>query len=97
VGIEVPDFPDPGLGPGELTAQTHTVLQALRELGDDVDRAVMAFHLDDFSTAAIAEALGLTPQRVRDIKKKVRAALKTRLSGHISWEGGSHDEPGQEQ
>jgi len=59
------------------------VLEALRGL-DEQARAVMAFHLDDFPTAAIADALGLTEQRVRDVKKKARAALKTALAGHMS-------------
>jgi hypothetical protein len=37
-----PDLPRPGPGPGELTGQTQTVLQARRGL-DEQARAVMAF------------------------------------------------------
>jgi len=82
-GAAIPDLPHPGPGPGELTAQTQMVLQALRGL-DEQSRAVMAFHLDDFPTAAIADALEITEQKVRDVKKRARAALKTTLAGHMS-------------
>jgi RNA polymerase sigma factor (sigma-70 family) len=75
-GVDVPDQPYPGPGPGELTAQTQTVLQALRRL-DEEAREVMAFYLDDFTSTQIAAALNLTEQRVRDVKKKARAALAT--------------------
>lgn len=78
----MPDLPDPALEPGEMTAQTQMVLQALRSL-DDQARAVMAFQLDDFPTAVIADALDLTEQRVRDMKKKARTALKTALAGQM--------------
>ena len=47
----------------------------------------MAFYLDDFPTATIADALDLTEQRVRDVKKKARAALKTALADHLSDRG----------
>ena len=76
-----PDLPHSGLEPGELTAQTQMVLQALRTL-DEESRAVMAFHLDDFTTKEIAAALELTEQRVRDVMKKARAALRTALTNH---------------
>jgi RNA polymerase sigma factor (sigma-70 family) len=59
------------------------VLQTLRGLDED-ERVVMAFYLDDFPTAEIASALNLTEQKVRDIKKKARAALKIALAGHMS-------------
>ena len=88
----IPDLRDPALGPCELTAEAQTVLQALRNL-DEQARAVMAFHLDDFPTGAIADALDITEQRVRDVKKKARAALKITLAGHAyPPEGGSHYE-----
>jgi RNA polymerase sigma factor (sigma-70 family) len=82
-GAVIPDLPDPGLGPSELTTQTQMVLQTLRGLDED-ERVVMAFYLDDFPTEEIATALNLTEQRVRDIKKKARAALKIALAGHMS-------------
>jgi RNA polymerase sigma factor (sigma-70 family) len=91
-GAVIPDLPDPGPGPAELTAQAQTILQALRSL-NELERSVMAFYLDDFPTTAIAEALNLTEQKVRDVKKKARAALKTTLAGTMSPEGGSNDEP----
>ncbi len=84
----IPDLPHSEPWPDELIAQTQTVLQALRNL-DEQARAVMAFYLDDFPTAAIADALHLTEQKVRDVKKKARATLKTALAGHLSA-GGRH-------
>jgi RNA polymerase sigma factor (sigma-70 family) len=76
-----PDLPHSGLEPGELTAQTQLVLQALRAL-DEESRAVMAFHLDDFTTKDIAAALELTEQRVRDVRKKARVSLRAALINH---------------
>ena len=83
---EIPDLPSLGPDPGELTVQTQMVLQALRNL-DEEARAVMAFDLDDFPTADIAAALEITEQRVRDVKKKARAALKSALAGLVASEG----------
>jgi RNA polymerase sigma factor (sigma-70 family) len=79
-GGDTPDLPDPGPGPGRLTVLTQTVLQTLRSL-DQETRAVAAFYLDDFSTEEIAHAMDLPEQRVRDVKKKARAALKGALAG----------------
>jgi RNA polymerase sigma factor (sigma-70 family) len=76
---EIPDTPAPGLEPGELTAQTQAVLQALRSL-DKEAQAVMAFRMDGFPSAVIAETLDITEQRVRDVVKKARAALKRILA-----------------
>jgi DNA-directed RNA polymerase specialized sigma24 family protein len=78
-GAEIPDLPCPRPGPGETTVETQLVLQALRNI-DEEARAVMAFGLDDFTTAEIAGALGITEQRVRDVRKKARAALKRALA-----------------
>jgi RNA polymerase sigma-70 factor (ECF subfamily) len=82
----VPDQPIPGPGHAELTAQAHAVLHALRSL-DPEARAVMAFHLDSFTTADTATALGITPQRTRDVMKKARAALKRQLIRTTATEG----------
>jgi RNA polymerase sigma factor (sigma-70 family) len=76
---EIPDIPASGLEPGELTAQTQAVLQALHNL-DEEARAVMAFRMDGFPTGVIAETLDITEQRVRDVVKKARAALKRVLA-----------------
>ena len=84
---EIPDLPNLGPDPGELTVQTQMILQSLRNL-DKEARAVMAFDLDDFPTADIAAALEITEQRVRDVKKKARAALKLALAGLVASEGG---------
>jgi RNA polymerase sigma factor (sigma-70 family) len=87
----VPDSPHPGLEPGELTVQTQTVLKTLRGLSPQ-ERAVMAFHLDDFSTAEIAAALGISDQKVRDARKKARAALRRAFAQAEVTEGGTHGE-----
>jgi RNA polymerase sigma factor (sigma-70 family) len=76
---EIPDIPSPGLEPGELTAQTQAVLDALRSL-DRQAQTVMAFRMDGFPTAAIAGTLGVTEQRVRDVTKKARTTLKRILA-----------------
>jgi RNA polymerase sigma factor (sigma-70 family) len=75
---EIPDFADPALEPGELTAQTQGVLHALQGL-DDEARAVMAFRIDHIPVSIIADTLGITEQRVRDVTKKARATLKRTL------------------
>jgi DNA-directed RNA polymerase specialized sigma subunit len=75
----VPDCPHPGLEPGELTIQTQTVLSALRNL-DFEERTVMAYFFDDIPTAVIAAVLGITEQRLRDVKKRARAALTRALA-----------------
>jgi len=82
-GTDIPDLPDPGPGPGRLTVLTQTVLQALRSL-DEQTRTVAAFYRDDFSTEEIAHAMDLPGQRVRDVKKKARQALKSALAGRTS-------------
>jgi RNA polymerase sigma factor (sigma-70 family) len=89
-GRGIPDWPAPGPDHSELTAQAQAVLQALRCL-DDESRAVMAFSLDHFTTADIAGALNITPQRVRDVKKKARATLRRRLAEGTAAEGRHHD------
>ena len=79
-GNEIPDLPAPGPGHDELTASAQLVLRALQAL-DEEARTVMAFDMDDIPAADIAAALGITGQRVRDIKKKARTALKKELAG----------------
>jgi RNA polymerase sigma factor (sigma-70 family) len=76
---EIPDIAAPGPEPGELTAQTQAVLEALRSL-DSQAQAVMAFLMDGFPAVVIADTLGITEQRVRDVTKKARAALKRILA-----------------
>jgi RNA polymerase sigma factor (sigma-70 family) len=83
---DIPDLPDPGLEPGELTAQTQAVLQELRKL-DEETRTVMAYYMDRFPAAVAANELGITEQRVRDLTKKARATLKRNLSGMRTLEG----------
>jgi RNA polymerase sigma factor (sigma-70 family) len=72
---DVPDTADAHADLEELTVQTQLVLQALATL-DEEARSVVAFQLDGFSSAEIAQSLGVTDQRVRDISKKARRQLK---------------------
>lgn len=76
---KVPDQPISGPDHAELTVQAQVVLQALHAL-DEEARTVMAFHLDGFSAVETAGALGITEQRVRDLKKRARVALKKQLA-----------------
>jgi RNA polymerase sigma factor (sigma-70 family) len=78
-GTEIPDIPAPGTGHDELTVQTQFVLQALRTL-DDEARTVMAFDMDEYPAAVIARVLGISQQRVRDVRKKARMALRKELA-----------------
>lgn len=63
---------------GELTVQTEFVRAVIRELDPDT-RIVMAYHIDGFRSAEIARQLGVDSQRIRDLLKKGRKALKARL------------------
>jgi RNA polymerase sigma factor (sigma-70 family) len=85
-----PDQAAPGPGHAELTAQAQVVLEALEAL-DSEARAVMAFYLDGFSTAETAIGLDITGQRVRDVKKRARAALKRQLAAPPQPRGGNRD------
>jgi RNA polymerase sigma-70 factor (ECF subfamily) len=82
-GNEIPDLPAPGPGHDELTAQAQLVLQALQTL-DEEARAVMTLDMDGIPAADTAAALGITPQRVRDVRKKARTALKQELAGNTA-------------
>lgn len=59
------------------------MLRALQVL-DEEARAVMAFDMDDFPAADIALELGITQQRVWDVKKRARAALRKELTVTMS-------------
>lgn len=83
---DIPDQPEPGPGHADMTAQAQAALQALRCL-DDESRTVMAFTFDGFTTTETADALSITEQRVRDVKKKARTALKRQLSVTAAAEG----------
>ena len=56
------------------------MLRALQAL-DEEARAVIAFDMDGIPAADIAAALRITTQRVRDIRKTARTALKKELAG----------------
>jgi DNA-directed RNA polymerase specialized sigma24 family protein len=63
------------------------VQDMLRGLGPR-ERAVMAYSLDGFKAPEIASELGLTPQQVRDARKKARKILAARLAVPGSKSGG---------
>jgi RNA polymerase sigma factor (sigma-70 family) len=86
-GEEVPDLPSDAPGHEDLTVQAQFVLQALQAL-DDESRAVIAFDMDGIPPNDIARELRIGQQRVRDIRKKSRAALRHQLSENVDREGG---------
>ncbi|GLY87630.1 sigma-70 family RNA polymerase sigma factor [Actinoallomurus iriomotensis] len=71
-----------GSGPGhaELTGQALDVVSALNRVEDENARAVVALDLDDIPGPEIAAMLGVTEQKVRDLRKKARRTLKRHLS-----------------
>ncbi|WP_242907711.1 RNA polymerase sigma factor [Actinomadura terrae] len=69
------DPPASGPGHAELTGQAHDMVTLLRSLDADC-RAVIAFDLDGFSGADIADALGIPQRKVLDLRAKARKHLK---------------------
>ncbi|MGR6916709.1 RNA polymerase sigma factor [[Actinomadura] parvosata] len=59
------------------------VRAALRALPPD-QRLAMAYRMDEFGYAVIAEQLGTTEQQARDLIKKARASLKKVLRYHLN-------------
>jgi RNA polymerase sigma-70 factor (ECF subfamily) len=83
---EPPEMPELAVGPAELTIGTLFVLTALRSL-DPESRAVMAFHLDGFTSPQIASYLGIKDQKARDLLKKARKNLAAQLAEFKHHEG----------
>jgi RNA polymerase sigma factor (sigma-70 family) len=79
---DLPETPQP-----DLTHESLFVLEALHSL-DEQTRAVMAFHLDGFPGPAIAAQLGITDQQARDLLKKARKILASKLAGTRDQERG---------
>jgi RNA polymerase sigma factor (sigma-70 family) len=77
---ELPEAPAPASEHAELTDQALDVVAALALVTDAKARAVLAFDLDDVPGPAIANALGITEQQVRDLRKKARRTLKRHLA-----------------
>lgn len=67
-GTDLPDLADPGPGHAELTEQTLNVIDALTHLPEP-QRAVMALTMDGSPDSETASLLGLTAQKVRDLRK----------------------------
>ncbi|MGW3820490.1 RNA polymerase sigma factor [Streptomyces sp. NPDC005046] len=80
---ELPDRSHSAEDHADVTEQTLTVLKALASLPEP-QRAVMALTLDDASDAEIAKLLGVTTQKVRDLRKQGRAALRHALAPHTA-------------
>jgi RNA polymerase sigma-70 factor (ECF subfamily) len=78
VTADPPATPWQGPDPGELTAQTQRVLEALHSLPPDVAE-VMAYRIDGFRPVEIAAELGMTDQKVRDVLKRGRKLLAKML------------------
>ncbi|MFE5924016.1 RNA polymerase sigma factor [Streptomyces sp. NPDC056468] len=75
---ELPDLPDPGADHARLTDGTVLVLQALASLAEP-QRAVMALTLDQATDSEIAKELGITSQKVRDLRKQAKIELRRQL------------------
>ncbi|MEU8404156.1 sigma-70 family RNA polymerase sigma factor [Nonomuraea sp. NPDC048892] len=71
-----------------LTDESLDVLAALREL-DGNSMIAMALRVDGFTAVEIADHLGLSAQKVRDLLKKARKALRARLYPARAKEGGA--------
>ncbi|WP_171064512.1 RNA polymerase sigma factor [Actinomadura soli] len=82
------DVPESGPGHAELTGQARDVVALLQRLDHDC-RAVIAFDLDGIPPRAIAAALGISEQKVRDLRKKARKRLREHLSAPAHCEGRS--------
>jgi len=62
-----------------LSAEALFVLDALRKLAPQ-QQAVMAFMIDGYATPEIASALGISEQKVRDLRKIARRTLAGQLA-----------------
>ncbi|MEU6555358.1 sigma-70 family RNA polymerase sigma factor [Streptomyces sp. NPDC046915] len=80
-GTGLPDLSDPSEDHADLTEQTLTVLKVLADLPEP-QRSVMALTLDGAPDTEIAKLLGVTAQKVRDLRKQGRAALRRALAPH---------------
>ncbi|GAA1264243.1 hypothetical protein GCM10009677_15080 [Sphaerisporangium rubeum] len=76
-----------GQDPGEFTAGTLLVLDALRRLPEDV-RMAMAFRVDGFRPVDVAAELGITDQQARDLLKKGRRILRRELGLRVDGRPG---------
>lgn len=83
---ELPDLPNVGMDHIGLTDTTLSLLAAVRKLDENL-RAVIAMDWDQVSTLEIAQYLGVTSQRVRDLRKKAREHLRRALET-LSGQGG---------
>ncbi|MGI5330921.1 sigma-70 family RNA polymerase sigma factor [Actinomadura nitritigenes] len=93
---EVPlatDVDPPASGPGhtELSNQARDVVALLQRL-DSHSRVVIACDLDDIPSADIAAMLGITQQKVRDLRAKARRQLAVLLPHPRTLKGGDRGE-----
>ncbi|WP_158715026.1 RNA polymerase sigma factor [Kitasatospora phosalacinea] len=85
---EPPETPSPAPDHADLTAQTLTVLNALAALPEP-QRAVLALTLDEATESEIADLLKVTTQKVRDLRKQGRTALRRELARDLTAKEGT--------
>ena len=76
---ELPDHSHPGDDLGELSALTATIQLVLATV-DEPARIVWAYHRDGFTNVEIAKWLDMDAQKVTDMLKKTRMALRLALA-----------------
>ncbi|WP_176993663.1 RNA polymerase sigma factor [Nonomuraea jiangxiensis] len=82
-GSDPTDHDQMGHDWAEQVALESDVRAALHALPPD-QRLAMAYRMDDFKYAIIAEQMGLTEQQARDLIKKARATMKKILGSHLN-------------
>lgn len=79
---ELPDRANPSSEVGELTALTTTVQNVLAAV-DETARIIWAYHRDGFTNVEIAQWLNTDAQKVADLLKKTRSALRSALADSV--------------
>ena len=83
---DLPDLQHLDMDHAGLTDGTVSFIAAIRTLDEDL-RAIIAMDWDDVPTLEIAEYLGTTSQKVRDLRKKARERLHRVLENARAQEG----------
>jgi RNA polymerase sigma-70 factor, ECF subfamily len=80
---DIPDVPDPSLGPTESLIEEERrtqVREALDTLPPNQKAAMILRHYEGLSYTAIAQILGVTPKAVEGLISRAGASLQARLS-----------------
>ena len=84
IGIaNIPDVPDPALGPTERLIEIESraqVREAIDDLPPKQKAAILLKHFEGLSYAEIAQVLGITPKAVERLISRAGASLRARLS-----------------